>query len=944
MLVSKKPSDEAEDLKLPELSKSAQTMFLDGFCRSTTYLYPAGSIQVERPFDVVEEPVEIQKAKDAMAKRGYQEDDKNPKKGSSAHEWDANEDDDGLQEGFWERNRAMNRISSSTEAYEECCLDLGLDPQSPTHVNYTLEVHQVAGVWWILYMLKYGLGSAVLGDDVGLGKTLVSLIAIRIGVDLAKNPIAGRKYDLGLTGSYKNTLVLCPPQAFDVWKYELRAIGMNVKLWASDMGKVTGEDKDMTIGKKIADLREEVDRFDEHDPETAANVVLCTLPTWQKRTYVNGEAPKSQKPQDDDDDDEDEDDYNDEDDLDLKPITKATKGQYKAVAVGFFGLVFIDEAHLVKTPNTLLHQSIMAAKFQKLVLVTATIAINKTRDIGGVLALVMHHFRRDLLSVLPPAKQRNFLDVEMYEDEEEDKPDDDDDDDDDPLTLEDFEAEYQRIIEAKSTIVDFEWDRILKFLDPKTFRRLVPLDQDNDGSMRASSIVLPVILSYIQLRRVKGQKIEAHGKEQIIGAEIPRFIVTTVELEQSYEEAVLYLNVSLEAIEERRRAKFKRGEISNELKETLDLQMQRKLCIAALHPELSSILFQKKKHETDRLTLTPGKHGKKKKAKKIAMDFQQEHQAKLKDIDKLHDRGDHGWSVWYHNLHPSQSLMAARDRIFAANNVAANSVKIKAMADLINKICYTQGENLVIYFNWPSTQWVGEMFGNLVTVPMMSIRASHTKAQRQATVDAFNDKKTRGTVLFTNTLTSATSMNLQHNCHNMIIMEPIPSAQRADQVIGRLHRMGQKFIQNIYILTTRFTIDGHIMARAARKAMMTLGGMCGIGVSDEDIEAAEKELREGELEGTWADLSGERQKSAAIQRAYLHKVKDIYRDAYGQRMYVFQWKGPDAPFDFGDAEETAKQPIKRSYTNALRVESLLMDYSFPYYHQTVQEVRRGSWT
>ena len=78
--------------------------------------------------------------------------------------------------------------------------------------------------------------------------------------------------------------------------------------------------------------------------------------------------------------------------------------------------------------------------------------------------------------MLPPAKQRNFLDIEIYKDEEENKPNDNNDNNDDPLTLEDFEAEYQRIIKAKSTIVDFEWDRILKFLDPKTFRRLVPLD------------------------------------------------------------------------------------------------------------------------------------------------------------------------------------------------------------------------------------------------------------------------------------------------------------------------------------------------------------------------------------------------------------------------------------------------------------------------------------
>lgn len=66
----------------------------------------------------------------------------------------------------------------------------------------------------------------------------------------------------------------------------------------------------------------------------------------------------------------------------------------------------------------------------------------------------------------------------------------------------------------------------VKFLNPVTFRNIVA--SEAQLSTDTASAILPIILSTIQLRRVKGEAILVQGTKVIIGPDIPMYKVVTI--------------------------------------------------------------------------------------------------------------------------------------------------------------------------------------------------------------------------------------------------------------------------------------------------------------------------------------------------------------------------------------------------------------------------------
>lgn len=758
---------------------------------------------------------------------------------------ESGEMDDKLRETFWELQRTMNTASACTPPYEECCSDLGLNPKKPKLGSLLiLKPWQVTGIWWILYMWKFGLGTGLLGDDVGLGKTITSLAAVVCGSQLARNPAPNASIDLGLCGPFKPTLVICPASAFGVWKEEALLfddLGLSLYLWAGSESKAEVADRHRTLGTDADALRQFCGGFEEDNPKTALMVVVTTYQTFHMRSLEFTSTPvknkKGKAKEQHNDDDSDEEDLEDEEaDLteeDMRTLTTKTGG--------LFSIVLADESHKLKTVRTRTHQAVAHTQANNILLISATPTINRSSDLFGTLSLMWENIRPDLL----PEKELS-LDESIYRKD-----------------LEEYREKAEEIRANELTAVNLvDFESMLPFLNPRVFASLV--SKEKQLTTDTAVCLMPPILCTIQIRRVKGQIMTIDNKDLVIGKEIPPYTVVTVEVEMGHKQATDYTEIHRDIVADMKGGAQGQNEVSGAIEGCLDMKAHRKLCHATLHPGLHSF-------HTSRFFTT----------------------AKMKGWNDLND---YGYSLFHRIVYPDPSMPSYRERIGAAVSVGANSVKLQVLAGIVHDICYRDQGNLIVFTSWPSTQWLVEMFLHVIGVPVLSIRAAHSRKMRTETQDAFNDMGTQGHVLVTNIKCGATSMNLQKNCFHMVFMEVSESANSTSQAIGRIHRIGQSHVQRIWILTANYTYDGTQQARAAKKMYGQIAGQSDLEVTQEAIEQ-QVEVYKAQTAGAetaeWANknepFTEEEMESRAISYLQHRKVVELYTTTFGQRTPRHGW-------------------------------------------------------
>lgn len=123
----------------------------------------------------------------------------------------------------------------------------------------------------------------------------------------------------------------------------------------------------------------------------------------------------------------------------------------------------------------------------------------------------------------------------------------------------------------------------------------------------------------------------------------------------------------------------------------------------------------------------------------------------------------------------------------------------------------------------------------LLNFNVLSIRAKHLLAEREAAVAAFNDFGNHVQVLVTSVKVSATSLNLQKDCADVIFVDVSFNAQSTQQAAGRVIRIGQQRACTIYILTTDYTYDQVLQATAARKMIAVIAAYTNRKVTEADL-------------------------------------------------------------------------------------------------------------
>ena len=162
-----------------------------------------------------------------------------------------------------------------------------------------------------------------------------------------------------------------------------------------------------------------------------------------------------------------------------------------------------------------------------------------------------------------------------------------------------------------------------------------------------------------------------------------------------------------------------------------------------------------------------------------------------------HKHKDHGATYLYRSTKPDPTLPVYRDRASMAYYMCRNSSKSSYIAGLVEEICGANGRKVIIFCDWPSTAWLVEVLMLILGFNVLSIRAKYKQKKREEAVSAFNDKDCPIPVLVTSVEVSATAINLQRDCADVIFTDVPSNAQSTQQAAGRVIRIGQDSACNI---------------------------------------------------------------------------------------------------------------------------------------------------
>lgn len=160
----------------------------------------------------------------------------------------------------------------------------------------------------------------------------------------------------------------------------------------------------------------------------------------------------------------------------------------------------------------------------------------------------------------------------------------------------------------------------------------------------------------------------------------------------------------------------------------------------------------------------------------------------------------------------------------------------------------------------------------------LSVRATIPTQERDEVTAAFIDpaNPVQILILILSDRTTATSVNLQAHCHDMVFFDVPESSNFLNKCIGRIYRMGQKEAQRIWIITINHSYDHPIQAHAAKKYLGQIAGMGNPLVTREE---------------TAAEMARDKTVDQAIaeERALTRKCQSYYTKFYGQRNGRTEW-------------------------------------------------------
>jgi hypothetical protein len=187
----------------------------------------------------------------------------------------------------------------------------------------------------------------------------------------------------------------------------------------------------------------------------------------------------------------------------------------KSILLNIFRIIIVDKFYKLKSVQTRTYQAVLLALPTNIFLILAIPTINWSADLYSILSLIWQYLRPSLVDrIIFDYNNPLYISLEQFNN-----------------TVENFDKL------TTVNLIDIQY--YLIFLYPATFQSIANKEHQLSTSVAAQTLLL--ILSLIQLYRVKGKEIDILGTNVVIGSNILLYKVTTVELEISLDKYKKYL-------------------------------------------------------------------------------------------------------------------------------------------------------------------------------------------------------------------------------------------------------------------------------------------------------------------------------------------------------------------------------------------------------------------
>ena len=122
-----------------------------------------------------------------------------------------------------------------------------------------------------------------------------------------------------------------------------------------------------------------------------------------------------------------------------------------------------------------------------------------------------------------------------------------------------------------------------------------------------------------------------------------------------------------------------------------------------------------------------------------------------------------------------------------------------------------------MFCDWSMSQWNTEFYFCNLDFKTFNIRSAFWSKKWKKVVRFFNSLHSNVQMLITFICISATALNLQENCSDVVFLNVSTNAQTTVQCGSWVFRIGQKRICNLWIVTTNHTYDQAIQVQAVNK-------------------------------------------------------------------------------------------------------------------------------
>lgn len=190
---------------------------------------------------------------------------------------------------------------------------------------------------------------------------------------------------------------------------------------------------------------------------------------------------------------------------------------------------------------------------------------------------------------------------------------------------------------------------------------------------------------------------------------------------------------------------------------------------------------------------------------------------KVLDINRWGDYHDHGLTWFMTKAKHNYAMPTISNRASCAYYLANSSPKLRYLCKLLLAKVIDQKRRLLIFAEWPMTQWHLEMFLMNLGFHTLSLQSKHTDEEKIIIVNKFNDPKSNIDILVTTYRTCIVSINLHKACSDCVMVEPAINTNMVLQTIGCVHQLDQNVPQTITILFLNHSFNRHIEYNQAKK-------------------------------------------------------------------------------------------------------------------------------